>query len=64
MFTYLLDHPIEVQELQAAKEAKRKEKEVKDQEKSSRKKQKEEQKLLHPHFTDFKKINAISLENG
>jgi hypothetical protein len=41
---------------------KRKEKKEKKKEKESRKKQKEAQKLEHPHFTDFKRVNDLSVD--
>jgi len=45
--------------LNKSKQAKQKDKEIKEKEKDSRKKQKEDQKLTHPHFTDFKKANEV-----
>jgi hypothetical protein len=62
--SHLADHPLEVKQLADDKAAKRKEVESKQKEKEERKKQKEAQKLQHPHFTDFKKANQISVQNG
>lgn len=52
-FTYLLDHPLEVEEKAKQKELKRKTKENETKEKEARKKQKKDQKIGNSHFSEF-----------